>query len=113
MTSKAQYEYRPWLSRIRLNADDGVLAREIVTQWLLIRKAASRVARAIRLYDQLLRGETELLQKEFPWAFKVGRYEPLHTMYLDTSTDGQTLDVIESEVSDDELNARFMKGLGL
>lgn len=105
---------RPWL-KIRLSANLlSHTASAIVDQWNRSRKAAGKLAAAIVLYEELERGETEMLRQQFPWLLKNGAIEPLHKVYdLPTLPELPAPEFVSTELDEDELTKNFMASLGI
>lgn len=102
---------RPWL-KLRLSAN--LLAHTvaaIVERWKGEGKAAGNVALAIALFDELQRGETGMLQAQFPWLMKGSGVQPLHKVYEMPVLPAAEFEMVE--MSEADLEANFMKSLGL
>jgi hypothetical protein len=104
---------RPWL-KLRLGAGvDALKAAEIVSKWRRAGKAALFVTTAIRLYAQLMDGDTELLESEFPFLKMIlgSHYQPMHRVF--EREQSAEFEEIIIERPEDELLKNFFDGLGI
>lgn len=81
--------YRPWIKQRMSEKEDGQKAISIWQQWKLVRHGSKNVARAIRIYNALLKGDADefhkLMKKYFPgYGLSLGMSQPTPQTFTQT-----------------------------